>query len=391
MNPFDLVAIAILVVAVLLGFRSGAVPQIGGLVGAISGGVVAVLAVPTVLSFLPDFEPSGRALAVLVLILAAVGLGESAGSSIGRRAAHGLGTGFAAAVDDVVGGFVGFAQGVLIIWLTGGILAAGALPALAGMAQTSTSVRTIARVLPPPTALAVELGHLLDASGLPDVFIGLEPLPAPPVDVPDDPAARAIAGSAVQSTVKVSAATCGTQSTGSGFAVAAEYVVTNAHVIAGARTIRVGIGGRVLDATPVLFDDDLDIAVLHVPRLGATPLRFTTTEPARGALGAAIGYPGGGDLTVVPAAVAGRYDAQGLDLTGTERVVRRVLELRAEIERGDSGGPLILTDGTVGGVIFAESRVDEMVGYALAPGPVATRIAPALGRAGAVATGACLR
>ena len=61
------------------------------------------------------------------------------------------------------------------------------------------------------------------------------------------------------------------------------------------------------------------------------------------------------------------------------------------MDRGDSGGPLILKDGTVGGVVFAESRTDDQVGYALAPTPVAARVAPAIGRTGRVDTGDCIR
>ena len=50
----------------------------------------------------------------------------------------------------------------------------------------------------------------------------------------------------------------------------------------------------------------------------------------------------------------------------------------------------MLADGTVGGVVFAESRTNEEVGYALTATSVATTIAPAVGRTGAVATGSCL-
>jgi S1-C subfamily serine protease len=120
------------------------------------------------------------------------------------------------------------------------------------------------------------------------------------------------------------------------------------------------------------------------------PLRFATTDPGRGALGATLGYPGGGPLVILPAAVAGRYPATGRDIYGQDQVRREILELRAAIDRGDSGGPLILTDGTVGGVVFAEARTNDDVGYALTPTAVAVRIAPALQRAGAVGTGPCL-
>jgi hypothetical protein len=50
-----------------------------------------------------------------------------------------------------------------------------------------------------------------------------------------------------------------------------------------------------------------------------------------------------------------------------------------------------LRDGTIGGLVFAEARSDDQVGYALTPTSVATRVTPALGRTDAVSTGSCLR
>ena len=89
--------------------------------------------------------------------------------------------------------------------------------------------------------------------------------------------------------------------------------------------------------------------------------------------------------------MAGAYPAVGRDIYGEGRVKRDILELQAAIDRGDSGGPFVLTDGTVGGVVFAEARTDDDVGYALSPTAVATRIAPAIGRSDAVDTGTCTR
>ncbi|HKG56308.1 MAG TPA: MarP family serine protease [Candidatus Limnocylindrales bacterium] len=391
MNLFDAAAIVLLVVAVVLGFRSGALPQIGGLGGAILGGAVAVLALPLAENLLRPLGPSTRAIAVVVWLLLAVGVGEGIGSAVGRAAARRLDSGFLGRLDRVAGAVVGAAQAVLIVWLAGGLLAAGPLPRLSSQAQSSTSVRVLSAVLPPPTRIAVELGRLLDASGLPEVFVGLEPIPAPPVDVPDDPRARAIARDAQGSVVKVTAETCGAISTGTGFAIARDYVVTNAHVVAGSGTVRVSLGGNLHDASPVLFDPQLDVSLLWVPTLGARPLTFAASDPGRGDGGAAIGFPAGGSLAVIPVAVAGRYDAQGRDIYGDERVDRSILELRAAIERGDSGGPVILTDGTVGGVVFAESRAEEDVGYALSPTSVAIRVQPSIGRTSDVDTGDCIR
>jgi S1-C subfamily serine protease len=391
MNPFDLIAVVLFVLAILLGFRSGLLPQLGGIGGAITGGILAVAALPFVEQGLAEVDPTIRALAVLAGLVFAVGLGEGVGAGLGRVAGERLSGGLLGAVDRVAGAVGGAIQGILIVWLAGGLLAVGPLPTLARAAQTSVAVRTLDRVLAPPTVLVTELGRLLDASGLPDVFIGLEPLPRPPIDLPDDPAIAGIGRAAAGSTVRVVAATCGLQSTGTGFAVAESYVVTNAHVIAGGRTIRVDRGGVLFDATAVLFDPLLDVAVLHVPRLPSAPLRFAEEDPDRGGLGAALGHPGGGPLQVIPAGVTGTYDARGLDIYGASQVTRRVIELHATIERGDSGGPFVLLDGTVGGVIFAEARSDPSVGYALSPTAVADAIQPAIGATSATGLGTCVR
>jgi S1-C subfamily serine protease len=394
-NLFDAAAIALLVVAVVLGFRSGALPQIGGLAGAVAGGALAILSLPLAEQFIGQLEPAMRAIAVIALLLAAVAIGEGIGSAIGREVAFRLDRTMLGGVDRIAGAFVGAAQAVLIVWLAGGLLAggllaAGPLPRLAQQANNSVAVRTIAGVLPPPTDIAVRLGRLLDASGLPDVFVGLEPIPAAPVDRPNDPRARAIAANAERSTVKVSAQTCGAISSGTGFAIARDYVVTNAHVVAGGRTIRVALGNATRDAVAVLFDPDLDVALLHVDNLNAPALSFAPRDPRRGAIAAAIGFPGGGNMTVIPAAVTNRYDATGRDIYGSHRVTRAILELRAAIAHGDSGGPLVLGDGSVGGIVFAESRAEQDVGYALGPTEVAAAVTPAVGRTAKVATGACI-
>jgi S1-C subfamily serine protease len=390
-NLFDLGAVVLLIVALVLGFRSGALPQIGGLGGAVLGGALAIVALPLVELAVESVDPWPKAVIVLAWLLVSVGIGETAGSGLGRAIASRLGRGVLGAMDQLGGALVGAAQAILIVWLTGGLMAAGPVPRLAAQAQTSTSVRTLATILPPPTEIAVGLGNLLNASRLPDVFVGLEPVPAPPVERPSDPRARAIAEAAAGGTAKVTALTCGALSSGTGFAIADDYIVTNAHVVAGGRTIRVSLDGDQRDATTILFDPELDIAVLHVPGLRATPLRFAADEPERGSAGAAIGFPAGGNLTAIPAAVAAQYNAQGLDIYGERRVTRRILELRASIEPGDSGGPFLLSDGMVGGVVFAESRSDDEVGYALSPIAVSTKVAPAIGRTSSVDTGDCIR
>jgi S1-C subfamily serine protease len=391
-NAFDLAVLVLFVAAVLIGLNSGAIPQLAGLLGAFGGGVLAIVALPALEGPLEGLEAPIRAFAVLAGMLFLVGIGEAIGSALGQSVAMRLRGGVLGTLDRIFGGVVGGAQALLIVWLIGGLLAAGPMRGLAVQAQTSLVVRGLSAILPAPTEIAAELGRLLDDTGLPDLFVGLEPLPAAPVDVPNDPTARAIAAAAQSSTVKVTAATCEFISTGTGFVIARGYVVTNAHVVAGASTVRVlTVAGELDDAIPVFDDPELDVALLWVPRLDAPALRFAATDPDRGATGATLGFPHGGPLTIAPAAVGGAYVATGRDIYGDRKVSRRILELRAQVDQGDSGGPFILTDGTVGGVVFAEARTNDEVGYALTPTSVATAVQPRIGRTGPVPTGACIR
>ena len=391
MNPFDAIALLILVLAILAGVRTGALPQIGGIAGAIIGLLVMLNLPPWLVSLTGDLEPLFRAILVIGGLLVAVLVGETIGSAIGRAVAVRLGTGVLSGMDRGAGALLGAAQAVLIVWLAGGLLAVGPFPRLAQAASQSTTVRAVDAVLPPPTEVIAQIAVVLDDSGLPDVFVGLEPIPQAPVDTPTDPQAERIAQRAIGSTFRVTTRACDSQVNGTAFLVAPGYLVTNAHVVAGASTIRVGGGADARDAEAVMFDPTVDLALLHVPSLQGPVLRFATSNPSRGALGAALGYTGGGPLQVLPAAVAGSYPATGRDIYGQDRITRDILELRAAVEPGDSGGPLILEDGSVGGLVFAESRTDPEVGYALTPSAVANRIAPAIGSQGAVDLGQCIR
>ena len=394
MNLIDVVVIAVLVFALVAGVASGAFPQLGGLAGAIAGGALAVFGLlPLAQTWLESLNPPVRAVVVLVALVGLVGLGEAFGSSLGARIrARLVNHGFLGTLDRAAGGLLGLAQGILVVWLVGGALAAGPVPQLAAVVQRSGIVRGLATILPPPTEVVGELGKWLDSSGLPDVFVGLEPFPAPSVDTPTDPEAEAIAQKAIPSTFIVRANACGYVLSGTGFDVKPGYLVTNAHVVAGSHSVEVGHdNGPTTQAKVVLFDPGLDVALLYAPGVTAPALLFAGAVPSRGDLGAAIGHPGGGPLVVVPAAVTATYQAQGRDIYADKLITRQILELQAAIQQGDSGGPLVLKDGTVGGVVFAQAQTDPNVGYALSPVDVAARIQPGLGLKAPVDTGPCTR
>jgi S1-C subfamily serine protease len=389
-NPLDVAAIVLLVLAVILGVRSGALPQVLGLVGAAIAALTGLAVLPAFTPLIEDLPAAVRAIIVLSALLGLIGIGEALGAMGGRSMSQSLGNGFFGALDRAAGALVGAAQAILILWLAGGVIASGPFPTLSQIAQKSTALRVVDGFLPPPTEIVLSLGNLLDDSGLPNVFIGLEQLPAPDIDLPSDALARAIGERAAPSVLRVIADGCGQRASGTSFVIAPGYLVTNGHVVVGATNVFVQTSGDSFTATPVLVDLELDVALLYAPGVDAKPLLFTTAEPTRGAQGAAVGYPGGGKETVEPATVAATYFATGRDVTGSARVTRRILELRAKVAPGDSGGPFVLEDGTVGGVVFAESRVDPAVGYALAPKQVLDRVAPSLGRTTAADTGPCV-
>ena len=159
--------------------------------------------------------------------------------------------------------------------------------------------------------------------------------------------------------------------------------MTNAHVVAGASTIRATLGSDVVDAVPVLFDPSLDVAVLYAPepRRAGAPLR--DRRPGARGRGRRAGLRGwrAARRCCRPRSRARTRRPATTSTTG-DLVTREIIELRAAIEPGDSGGPLVLEDGTVGGLVFAESRTDPEVGLRAEPDAVATRVAPAIGRTG---------
>lgn len=391
MNLVDLIALGLIVAGAVSGYRSGALPQVFAWLGVAAFIVGAFIALPLAQPALQDLDPLIRGIVVLGVFLAAFVLGQAFGSLIGASIRDRLGRGFLGDLDRVAGALVGAAEGVLAIWLAAGLV--GAIPdgSFQRQARDSVVLQQIQSHLPPAAAFTGRIGRLLDETGLPRLFIGIAPPRAPTSNPPPtDPQAQAIAHPAIASTVEVQSFACGQGFVGSGFVVGRGYVVTNAHVVAGGAGITAETGTDSADAIVVTFDPDLDVALLYVPDLDAPTLKLAARTPPNGTVAAALGHPGGRELTVVPASVTASYSAVGHDIYGDGTVTRSIIELRATVERGESGGPLMLADGTVGGVIFGGSVADPDVGYALAPADVATRIRVGLGNTTPVSTGACI-
>ncbi len=392
-NFVDAIALLVVVVAIFFGWRSGFVIQGAALLGFICGIGLVVFFGPHIAGALSEVDPWLRTILVIGGVAAVVLAAQAIGGTIGGQVRRRLGRGVLGGVDQGAGAAFGLARGIFLVWLMGGLIGLLPTPVLAAEAQSSAILQTLDTRLPSPVVLAAELGRLIEAAGLPDVFVGAPPpAAAPDVGVGAEEAA-AIAADARASTVRVEGIACGNFVTGSGFAVSPTHFVTNAHVVAGTNDVWVSFDGA-LDrtrATVVMFDPNLDAALVAVDApLDVEPLALASELPERGDAAAALGFTGGGRQRVIPAVINRTVEALGRDIYGTAIVSRRIVELRADVAPGDSGGPVLLRDGSVGGVTFSESHADSDIGYAISPLEVRAALSGALNRFAPVNVGQCL-
>jgi S1-C subfamily serine protease len=211
---------------------------------------------------------------------------------------------------------------------------------------------------------------------------------------PPNPAVLASKGlrSSQNSIVKVMgiAPSCQRKIEGSGFVISPHHILTNAHVVAGVtqdQTVTTRLNTR-LSARVVLFDPERDLAVLYVPDLNARTLHFA--GPANlGDQAIVAGYPRDHPFTVVPARVGDDQLAQAPDIYQSKEVTRQIYSIRANVEPGNSGGPLLAPNGQVDGVVFAAAVGVKDTGYALTASEVESDARRAANAQQGVSTQAC--
>lgn len=382
------------VLALLRGYRRGALSQTMVFGGAVVGLLVGAVGGPALARQVVEGPGAALALTTLGIVLAAVVIGQSIGAVIGSRlraAARRAGVGW---FDRAAGMLLGLAGLIIVVWLLAGMLVQGPSPRVAQAIEGSALARALDETLPPPPDVVGGVAGYLNDQGFPQVVSGLSGgVAAPPVDATSDEAAQAAAASGQPSTVQVRARGCGQQSSGSGFVTEPGFVVTNAHVIAGADSVEVRATTGESQAQAVLFDPALDLAVLRAPDVDAPALPWTGEAATRGVEGATLGFPGGQqEMVVKPMTVAARADVVGRDIYGAGGAQRQVLTLSGAgqgVERGDSGGPFVTAGGEVAGVVFAANAADPSQGYALSAERVREPVEEALDRDEPSGTGQC--
>ncbi len=386
MNLLDVLLLVVVAVAAIEGLRLGAVlltlSFVGFWLGMYLGALLASVTVHWVHS-----QPSRTAVALITMIGSAVLLG-TAGRVIGARSFRALHRGRLGSVDSALGVAVAVVASLLAVWLVASTLVNSSYPSLNSVIANSTIIRSLDDVLPAPPSVFSRVQAFLSQEGFPPVFAQLAPASAGPVALPDAATVNAAVNAAGASTVKIVGDGCGQIQEGSGFVVAPGLVVTNAHVVAGIPHPTVEDASGTHDTAVVLFDPSFDLAVL----------RTNVTEPAlpldaqtvpRQTQGAVLGYPAGGPFAYGPAGVMAEFEAQGRDIYGQGLTVRDVYEIEATVRPGNSGGPLVLPNGEVIGIVFSRSTTNDTIGYALTSPGVITRVHQAEAASGTVGTGGC--
>jgi S1-C subfamily serine protease len=341
MSGIDWLAIGIIGLLALTGFRRGLVTGVLSLTGLVVGAVVGARIAPGLLG---DAASRYQPIVALAGAMVLAAVGQALGISGGRWLRRALTFGPLKALDNAGGLLLGGITGLALCWAVGAVLLyVPGQTELRRYAQDSTIISALNRELPPEKVM----GALSRFDALATIAGPAADVAAPDASILADPDVRI----ARESVVRVRGFACGLGIEGSGWVAASGLVVTNAHVVAGVERPVVDQRGRPeLTARVVAFDPDSDVAVLSVPDLRALALERARAET--GTAAALLGYPENGPYTATPVRVGRTRTLVGRDAYGGFPTVRSVTPLRGVIRHGASGGPVIDEAGRVLATVF---------------------------------------
>jgi len=387
----DVLLVIVLLVYLGEGWRNGFIRSLSAIVGLVAGAVAAFFLIPVVGTLVPD--PFWRTFFVVSTAVALIILGSMAGAGIGRVLRGRVEKTPLRPLDRIGGAFANLVIGALITALLAGSVASLGIPVLSAAVSNSWVLQTINAITPEPvTAALARLRSAVAAQGLPVIsggFSGITKSPGVPKVDTGTSALAAAAASVVR--INGTAYACGQNQSGSGFVIAKDRIVTNAHVVAGVQQpIVQAPNGQTLDGRIVYFDPQNDLAVIAVSGLRAPTLGLGNPM-AVGDDGVVDGYPFGGPFTTGGAQVLARSTESVQNIYSTARSNRELYTLAADIEPGNSGGPLLETNGSIAGIVFAKSSTDANLGYAMTDTVLAPVVQQAPSLSAPISSGSCIK
>ena len=360
-----------IVVAVLAamtsGWRQGGLASLLSAVGILAGFIIGLGVAPLVLQITD--QVGIRFLLALGMLILLIGLGQLLGSALGHAIRDRMKTKSGQRVDSSFGAILMSVFSLVLIWLIATPMATGLSNSVGKGVRESAILREVNKVMPDElTQLPRSISGMLNDSGLPPVMMPWEDgssvdVEAPNIEVADQAMVQDIRPSVVH--VIADADGCRRRMMGSGFVTADNYVVTNAHVVAGTQTAYVDTVVGLKEARVVYYNPEVDIAVLRAENLGLEPLAWADGPAYTGDDAVVMGFPHSGPFTASAARIRERVNIAGPDIYSNSRVERESYILRGTVVQGNSGGPLISPDGTVLGLIFGASVDDTDTGYAI--------------------------
>jgi S1-C subfamily serine protease len=375
----DLLDLALLLVAgafALSGYRQGFIVGSLSFIGFVGGAVLGAQFGPALSRAIVGGQTQQDVVAVILLVSGAI-IGQFVASSIGSAVRQSMTSSSSTTLDAIGGSAVSILSMLLIAWAIGSVLTASSFPVVVKQVDNSVVLGTMDKIMPSQArTMFTEFRQLLARGPFPQVFSGIGAAHLFAVSPPDGAVLNSAGYQAARNRVlkiQGTALSCNRSIEGSGFVYAPQHVITNAHVVAGVNegpTVTTP-NGTVYRSKVVLYDPQVDIAVLYVPGLNLTPLKFAD-QAASGADAVVAGYPLDHAFTAVAARIGGTQNAVGPDIYQTGQVNRQIFEIKALVQPGNSGGPLLSPSGKVYGVVFAAAVGESGTGFALTASEVAT-------------------
>lgn len=382
----------VLLLAMVIGWRQGAFTSILSTVGVVAGLVVGAAVAPPVMQ-LTD-STALRFLLGLGTIVLLLGIGNLVGGSLGASLRDRMRMRASQNVDSAIGSIFSAAATLLVVWLISISLATGLSGPVNQGLRSSHILGAVHETTPPALhQLPARISAMLDDSGLPPLFAPFdEPVAreveAPSIHVEDVELVESVRPSVIH--VMGDSDSCRRRLMGSGFVTAPDYVVTNAHVVAGTEVVRLDTAMGVVDAEVVYYNPGVDVAVLYSPNLNLPALPWANTVAETGQEAIVMGFPESGPFEAAPARIRDNLTIAGPDIYASGRIERDAYTVRGTIRQGNSGGPMLAADGSVLGVVFGASVDHTDTGYALTADEVQRQIGDVTTMTAEVSTQECV-